>query len=172
MKERKEIKVLWDILDRLNEKFPNFTSFALGDFCSDYGLDEEELKKKYVNQIFLGWVFLEYLIYDGKKVLSLARQILDLSFDEEKMLSNVENSVVGYFSFVFKKEDVLTFEDLMTGKKYNVKVVDLDYKFKKGDIIKAQITKNFDDELFFFGGFALVKDKKEIVKDIEMYKNG
>ena len=73
-------------MHRLNDKFPNLIRFAIGDFCEDTGLDEIGLKKKFVNQQFLGWIFLEYSLYDGKTVPQLARQTLKLSSDEKAML--------------------------------------------------------------------------------------
>jgi len=169
-KERPEIGALYSILDKLNKKFPNFMSFALGDFMEDKELGEDDLKKRFINQIFLGWIFLEYSLYDGKTIPQIARQVIKLSSDEEKMLSNIENAAVGFFKFVRKKEDMIIFEDIMTNKRYEVKVIDLDYKFTKGKIIEAKLALNFEGDTFLFGGFTTVPNKREVENEINSYK--
>lgn len=169
-KVQPEIEALYGVLAKLSEKYKNLMAFALDDFKGHYSLEDADLHKSFINQVFLGWIYTAHFLYGGKTVIQLARQILDLSGNEEKMLLSVENSVIGYFEVMSHAGNEVSVRDMFTGKEYAVKVIELDRKFRKGELIEAKLAKTLDGNLFFFGGFMIRTDeKREIMRDLRTY---
>jgi hypothetical protein len=111
-KIRPEIGVLHDVLDRLRLPLPGLIPLALADFKEEFELDDKRILQKFWNQRFLGWIFLEYVLYGGKTIPQLSREVLTLSPKESKMISNIEHAVVGFFTFVSRKRNKLVLEDM------------------------------------------------------------
>lgn len=169
-KERPEIEALHGVLAKLSEKYKNLIAFALNDFKEHYGLEDADLHKPFMNQVFLGWIYTAHFLCDGKTIIQLARQILDLSYSEKRMLLSVENSIIGFFEVMSHVGNEVSVCDMFTEKEYSVKVIELDRKLRKGEIIKAKLAKMLDGNLFFFGGFIIRTDeKKEIMHDLRSY---
>src|SRR3989338_10278437 len=126
-----ETTLLYQILERLKRKYPQLIPSALNVFQEEWDLDSEELLKPFMNQLFLGWVYTAHRLYDGKSIIQLARQVLDLSDQEEKMLICVENCIIGYFKINGQIKNEIRLTDLFTNKEYVVTVIDLEYTFRK-----------------------------------------
>lgn len=170
-KPQPEIDALHDIIERLLQKYPRLMVYALDEFKEYYSLSKIGLKNPFINQLFLGWIFTAHFLYDGKTIIQLARQTLKLNSAEQQILNSVENAIIGYFEITKHKNKDVKLIDMFTEKKYLVRTIDLDYKFKKGDVIEAKLVRRFDGELFFFGGFILrTPEKKDILHDLKTYR--
>lgn len=167
---RPEIEALYGVLAKLSVRYKKLIAFALDDFKEYYSLEDADLHKPFINQVFLGWIYTAHSLYDGKTIIQLAQQTLDLSDNEKKMLLSVENSVIGYFEVMSHVDNKVSVRDMFTEKEHIVKAIELDRKFRKGAVIEAKLAKALDGNLFFFGGFMIRTDeKKEITHDLRTY---
>ena len=170
MKEQPETRVLRTILEKIMKKYPNFLAFAVEDFLDYHELDREELNDVHMSQVLIGFIFTRHEIYDGKTTIQLARQVLTLSEEEERMLSSIEQAVTGYFEIISHAGNIVKLHDLFTKNKYDVHVLDIGMPLKKGDVIEATLAKRLDGNRYFFGGFYLrTKEKKDILHDLQTY---
>ncbi|MBU2639615.1 MAG: hypothetical protein KKG75_02805 [Nanoarchaeota archaeon] len=159
MKPRKEVKVIENIQNKLKEKFPNILEVAKEEFFDFHKTTD---KAKHLGQVFYGWFFVSFGLYDGKKMPELCFEILDLNNDEKKLLKNIMHGISGFFEVVNFNKNEIILKDLLTKKEYTIKIVDLDYKLRKGDVLDAYLVKNLDDDYFFFGGFYPGGEKKDV----------
>jgi len=161
---RREIAALQSLIEKLEKRFPGLIPLALYDFEEELGFRAEE-----GGQFFFGWLLCEYRLFGGTSVLSLIRQNIRLSADEERFIKNVEDAIVGYFEVLSQERKRVLVRDLLTRKKHTVAVIDLDHQLEK-EIIEAKLARNFDDDLFFFGGFIIrTGERKRILHELRMY---
>lgn len=156
-----EMRVLRNVVDRLQERFPKLMSVLVEDFETELELDFYKYQ-----DYFTGWLFCEYTLQDGKTIPQLIKQTLELGQREELFLENISNVILGYFEVVSQRGKTFRLRDILTKLEYDVTDSDMDYSLKEGDLIEAKLVKNFDGELFFFGTFAVRTKKKEEVYDM------
>jgi len=156
----KEVRVIEKIQEKLNKKFPNLIELARDEFLEFAG--EEIREHPRISQLFYGWFFGSFCLYDGKTIPILCKESLTLTEEEKTFLDNIKNAICGFFEVVKVGGNKVLIKDLMTNKEYSVHFIDLDYDFKEKDIIEANLVKNFENNYFFFGGFILRNGKEGI----------
>ena len=167
MRKSKEPEIFFSIMQRIKEEFPILIEEAKEEFIEYYG--DDILKTGHFGQYFYGWFFSVFTIDDGKNMITLAKQYLRLNDDEKKLLENVQNSIPGYFKILNIKNNDFYLEDILTKKDYWVKTIDLDHNLFAGNIIKADLVKNLDNDFFFFGGFRITNDTRVIELNLAEY---
>ncbi|MCH8519870.1 MAG: hypothetical protein LAT82_03900 [Nanoarchaeota archaeon] len=162
-----EIRILENITKKLEGKFTNllFTAFEEYEIEWKYELTEE------TSHHFIGWFFCEFVLLDGKMLPQLVKESIELEDKEKKLIENISNAILGYFEIVSQDSNVIKVKDILTQNEYEVFIIDLDYQFKSNDVIEAKLVKNFNDKLFFFGGFRVSSNgKKSIYESMNQYK--
>jgi len=150
---KEETKIIHKIMKKLESRFPNLLKVAREEFIGFNG--KEILKNKHLGQFFYGWFLTEFSLKDGKRMICLAEEILNLSGKEKLILNNIKKEVPGFFKVLKIENKDFYLLDLLTNKKYLVKTIDLEPTLEENQIIEASLIKNFEDNYFFFGGIHL-----------------
>lgn len=158
-KKAQEVEIIQNIKDKLKEKFPSIFHLAQDEFIEFYG--ERIKKNEHFGQIFNGWFFVTYTLSDGKSIISLCREILDLNKEESQLLENISKFIFGYFKILKIDDKIFLVKDLLTHKTYSVTTIDLE-NVKAGQIFETRLVKNLKGEYFFFGGLEHSDDERLI----------
>ena len=143
----KEAEILVELICKLEKEYPDLILEAKEEF-----IEKEISEKEHLSQFFYGWFFSIFTISDGKNMPCLARESINLDDNEKQLLNNIQHGIIGLFRILRIKNKTFHLEDLLTKKEYYVKTRDLEHDLKAGHFIEANLVKNFDHELFFFGG--------------------
>jgi hypothetical protein len=145
----KEVDLYTSVVNKLQKKYPAYFENLIHDFTEEFNIETEDELKEMTKQFFYGWLFLDYLMVDGKKLVDFCVQTLELTKDEILMLEKIKNAKRGFFEIKKKINSILKVKDILTKESYEVSVID--FELKKG-IIKANLVYNLENNLFLFGG--------------------
>ena len=153
----KEVDLYTSVVDKLQKKYPAYFENLIHEFSEEYNIKTEDELKEMTKQIIYSWLFLDYIMIDGKKLVDFCSQALDLTKNEILMLEKIKNAKRGLFEIKSNSKNLLKVKDILTKESYQVSIID--FEIKRG-IIKANIVYNLENKLFLFGGVQKV-DKKQ-----------
>ena len=78
----KEVDLYTSVVNKLQKKYPAYFENLFHDFTEEFNIETEDELKEMTKQFFYGWLFLDYLMVDGKRLLDFCTQALDLTRDE------------------------------------------------------------------------------------------
>lgn len=154
-----EVGIIESIQDKLAKRFSNILEFAKDEFSE---LHKDLLDNPRLGQLFYGWFFGSFCLYDGKTIPNLCLEILELNESEKILLNNIKQAIPGFFEVLEVKEKIVDLKDMLTKKEYTIKTIDLEPMPKKGECLEASLVKNLAGDYFFFGGFI----KREEIEGI------
>lgn len=157
---RKEVLVVENLVYKVSQRFPGLFPLAKNEYLEKTGM---ELSTPSQTQYFIGWMFLDYMLPGGKRLIPLIRQTIDLAADEQSFLQALDDAVVGFFE-ILRWGKTVKVKDLMTGLEYKVYIDDM--QRPSVTFISARLVKRFDGEYFFFGGILCLReeDKEDVEK--------
>jgi hypothetical protein len=144
-----EVEILKNIREKLHKKFPLLLQRAMDEFMQMY--KEDILKSKHSGQFFNGFLFATYTLQDGKSIIRLCNETLDLNEKEKRLLDNINQAIFGYFRVLKIEDKIILVEDMLTQKNYSIKTIDLE-NMQEGKIYEAKLVRNLEGDYFFFGG--------------------
>ncbi|MFT4344116.1 MAG: hypothetical protein ACMXYE_05215 [Candidatus Woesearchaeota archaeon] len=153
----KEVDLYASVVNKLQKKYPAYFENLIYDFSEEHNIETEEEFKEMTKQFFYGWLFLDYIMIDGKKLLDFCSQALSLTKDELLMLDKIKNAKRGLFEIKSNSNGILKLKDILTKELYKVSIID--FELKKG-IIKANLVYNLENNLFLFGATQKI-DKEQ-----------
>ena len=148
-------------ISNIEKKFPNLIIDSKEEFLEFYG--REILNNPHSGQFFYGWFFSIFTLKDGKGMVCLIQECLELNKEEKLLLNNVQNGIPGYFRILKIEDKNFYLEDLLTKKDYLVKTRDLEHKLIPGKIVEVCLVKNLKGDYFFFGGLR-TGDKTRLIE--------
>ena len=158
----KEVNLYSSVVEKLQQKYPLYFQNILCGFLEEYDVETQEELNVMLKQFFYGWIFLDYLMIDGKKIIDFCIEMLDLSKNELLMLEKIKSVKRGFFKINDNSNNVLKVTDIITKQKYDVSIID--FELKKG-IIKANLVYNLENNLFLFGGVEKIDKAKQYLRE-------
>ncbi|MBU0467320.1 MAG: hypothetical protein KJ718_05080 [Nanoarchaeota archaeon] len=158
--KNKEVEIINKVMNKIVLKFPNLIKVARNEFL-DFQ-DKETVNSKYLGQLFYGWFFSDFMLRDGKTMIALSNEILELTEEEKIFLENISKGVSGFFKIEKIENKKFYLLDLLTKKEYLVETLAIDKEIKMGMIIMANLVKNLDGDYFFFGGIEVSGEEEQV----------
>lgn len=93
----KEVDLYTSVVDKLQKKYPAYFENLIHEFSEEYNIKTEDELKEMTKQIIYSWLFLDYIMIDGKKLVDFCSQALDLTKNEILMLEKIKNAKRGLF---------------------------------------------------------------------------
>lgn len=152
----KEVDLYTSVVKKLAKKHPVYFENLINDFSSEFCFESKEEFEDAMKQQFYSWIFLDYFMLDGKKLIDFCVFTLDLTEAELIMLEKIKQSIRGLFIIKRNKDFIIELEDVITKQMYVVSTID--FNLQEG-IIKANLTKNSSENLFLFGGVYVYNEE-------------
>src|SRR3989344_5811056 len=121
---------------------------------------------------FHAWFLLKYEFPSEATAMEMADSFPMKFFNEyeKKMIKSFLNYKESLFEILKISKEIrhYTIKDLLDGKIYLIKTLDLPAKFLKGQLIKAMIIKNLEKDYFFYGAVQSfnTKNKSKFIKEM------
>ena len=154
----KEVESYTSVIDKLQKRYPDFFYNLVHDFIDEYNIETGEEFEELFKQMFYGWIFLDYQMFDGKRLIDFCYDALDLTNDQILMLEKIKNAKRGMFEIKRNSGNMLKLTDVLTKESHNFSIID--FELKRG-IIKANLVYNLEGNLFLFGGVQKI-DKLQV----------
>lgn len=153
----KEVDLYTSVINKLKTKYPRFFENLIHEFSEDYNIETEDEFKELSKQVFYAWLFLEYCMVDGKRIVDFSMKALDLTKDEILILEKIQRARRGIFEIKRNSNSILKLKDILTNELHDVAIID--FTLKSG-IIKANLVSDLNNKLFLFGGTQKI-DKEQ-----------